>query len=217
MIKELENILPKTISTNTYGFLNYYGVKLPELRKIAKIIAKQKRYDYFNEDHNSFEELTIHAYAIGYLNEDINICLKYMKEFIPKINNWSVNDSLCQNLKFARKYQKEVFEFLKSMKDSNNEWEIRVVAVTFLSHFLNDEYIDEVIKILDELNRPTYMAKMGIAWAFATIMAKYRTKMFDYLPSSSMDDWTYNKAIQKMIESYRVSDEDKTLLKAMKK
>ena len=162
MIKELENILPKTISTNTYGFLNYYGVKLPELRKIAKIIAKQKRYDYFNEDHNSFEELTIHAYAIGYLNEDINICLKYMKEFIPKINNWSVNDSLCQNLKFARKYQKEVFEFLKSMKDSNNEWEIRVVAVTFLSHFLNDEYIDEVIKILDELNRPTYMAKMGI-------------------------------------------------------
>ena len=64
-----------------------------------------------------------------------------VKEFIPYIDNWSVNDSLCQNMKFAKTYQQEVFNFLKEMKDSNNEWEIRVIAVTFLSHFLNDKYI----------------------------------------------------------------------------
>ena len=143
--------------------------------------------------------------------------LKLVKEFIPYIDNWSVNDSLCQNMKFAKTYQQEVFNFLKEMKDSNNEWEIRVIAVTFLSHFLNDKYIDEVIDILDHLNRPTYMAKMGIAWAYATIMAKYPEKMFAYLPKSSLDDWTFNKAICKMRESFRVKDEDKQKLLNMRR
>ena len=217
MIKELKEILPENKVTNPYGFKNYYGVRLPKLRDIAKNIVKEKRYDYFNEKHESFEELTIHAYAIGYLKEDINICLKYLKEFIPLVDNWSVSDSVCQNMKFARKYPKEVFEFLKSMKESNNEWEIRIVAVTLLSHFLNDEYIDEVITILDNLKRPTYMAKMGIAWAFATAMAKYEDKMFDYLENSSLDDWTYNKAISKMKESFRVSEKAKGKLSNMKR
>ena len=217
MIKELESILPKTVRKNIYGFKNYYGVRIPELRKVAKIIAKEKRYEFFNEKHDSFEELTIHAFAIGYLKEDINICLKYVRDFIPYIDNWSVNDSLCQNMRFAKKYPKEVFCFLKSMIHSNNEWEIRVIAVTLLSHFLIDEYIDEVIAILDKLKRPTYMSKMGIAWAYATIMAKYPNKIYDYLGKSSLDDWTYNKAISKMIESFRVTEDDKKKLKIMKR
>ena len=58
MIKELENIIPKEKQNNPYGFNNYYGVRLPELRKIAKTIIKEKRYDFFNEKHTSFEELT---------------------------------------------------------------------------------------------------------------------------------------------------------------
>ena len=217
MIKELEELITNKEVKNIYGFHEYYGVRLPELRKIAKLIAKEKRYGFFAENHTSFEELTIHAYAIGYLKEDINICLKYLKGFIPLVDNWSVNDSLCQNMKFARKYPKEVFEFLKSMKDSDNEWEIRIIAVTFLSHFLNDEYIDEVIEILDKLHRPTYMSKMGIAWAFATIMAKYKDKMYKYLLNSSLDNWTYNKAISKMHDSFRVSLEDKEKLKQFRR
>ena len=217
MIKELKDILPENEVANPYGFNNYYGVRLTLLRNIAKLIIKEKRYDYFIEKHDSFEELTIHAYAIGYLKEDIDVCLKYLKDFIPLVDNWSVSDSVCQNLKFARKYPKEVFEFLKSMKDSNNEWEIRIIAVTFLSHFLNDEYIDEVISILDKLKRPSYMAKMGIAWALATAMAKYEDKVLNYLESSSLDDWTYNKALSKMKESFRVSDKTKEKISIMKR
>ena len=219
MIKELEELIKdkKIIEDNPCDFKNYYGVRLPELRKIAKVIAKEKRYEFFAEKHTSFEELTIHAYAIGYLKEDVEVCLKYLKEFIPLVDNWSVNDSLCQNMKFARTYPKEVFEFIKSMKDSDNEWEIRVVAVTLLSHFLNDEYIDEVIEILDSLKRPSYMARMGIAWAFATVMAKYEDKMFDYLDRSSLDNWTFNKALCKMRESFRVSEKAKEKIKNMRR
>ena len=217
MIQELKDILPNDEVANPYGFNNYYGVRLKELRNISKIIVKEKRYDYFHEKHTSFEELTIHAYAIGYLKEDVSVCLSYLKDFIPLIDNWSVSDSVCQNMKFAKKYPKEVFEFLKSMQSSNNEWEIRVIAVTLLSHFLNDEYIDEIITILDNLNRPTYMAKMGIAWAFATAMGKYEEKILSYLEKSSLDDWTYNKALSKMKESFRVSEKAKEKISKMKR
>lgn len=217
MIQELKDILPEKAISNPYGFKEYYGVRLPELRKIAKLIVKEKRYDYFEEKHTSYEELTIHAYAIGYLKEDINICLKYLKDFIPLVDNWSVSDSLCQNMKFARIYQKEVFEFLKSMKDSENEWEIRIIAVTLLSHYLNDEYIDEVINLLSCLKRPSYMAKMGIAWAFATAMAKYEDKMLKYLEECYLDAWTYNQSLKKMRESFRVSDKAKEKISTMKR
>ena len=218
MIKELKDIIPsKPIEKNPCGFKNCYGVRLPELRRIAKLIAKEKRYGFFEEEHTTFEELTIHAYAIGYLKEDINVCLKYLKEFIPLVDNWSVSDSLCQNMKFARVYQKEVFEFLKTMKDSDNEWEVRIVAVTLLSHFLNDEYIDQVIEILDKLKTNTYMSRMGVAWAVATAMAKYEDKTLEYLERSSLDDWTYNKALCKMRESFRVSEKVKEKLLTMKR
>lgn len=219
MLKELKELIKdkEIIKDNPCNFKNYYGVRLPELRKIAKLIIKEKRYDFFLENHTCFEELTIHAYAIGYLKEDIDICLKYLKEFIPQIDNWSVNDSLCQNMKFARIYPNEVLDFLKTMKDSDNEWEIRVVSVTLLSHFLNDEYIDEVIEILDSLKRLTYMSKMGIAWAFATIMAKYEDKTLEYLKNSSLDNWTFNKALCKMRESFRVSDKAKEQIKTMRR
>ena len=218
MIKELKDIIPnKPIENNPCGFKNCYGVRLPELRKIAKLIAKEKRYDIFEEEHNTFEELTIHAYAIGYLKEDIDVCLKYLKEFIPLVDNWSVSDSLCQNMKFAKENQKEVFEFLHSMKDSENEWEVRVIAVTLLSHFLNEKYIDEVIFIIKELKANTYMSKMGVAWLLATMMAKFPKKTIKLFEEKSLDKWIHNKAIQKSNESFRVDQDYKKQLKLLKR
>ncbi|MDE6232474.1 MAG: DNA alkylation repair protein [Lachnospiraceae bacterium] len=194
------------------------GVRIPELRKLAKEIAKDD-YRYFldNNTFETFEAETLQAFVIGYAKDDINVLLGYVKKFIPMIHDWSVNDSLCQNFKIARKHQKEVFDFLMEYVDSEEEYEVRVVAVMLMSHFLNDEYIDRVIKVLDRLKCKDYYSRMGVAWAVATVMAKYRDKCFEYMDNSSLDDWTYNKSIQKMLESYRVNDEDKKILREMKR
>lgn len=194
------------------------GVRIPELRKLAKEIAKDD-YRYFldNNTFETFEAETLQAFVIGYAKDDINVLLGYVKKFIPMIHDWSVNDSLCQNFKIARKHQKEVFDFLMEYVDSEEEYEVRVVAVMLMSHFLNDEYIDRVIKVLDGLKCRDYYSRMGVAWAVATVMAKYRDKCFEYMDNSSLDDWTYNKSIQKMLESYRVNDEDKKILREMKR
>ena len=217
MLKELQVLLENDKDLSPFVFEGYHGIKFPKLRKIAKIVAKEKRYNFFKEKHVLIEETIIHAFAIGYCKEDIKTLLSFVKDFMPQINSWSVNDALCQNMRFAKINQKEVYEFLSNYKDSSNEWEIRVIAVTMRSQFLNDEYIDKFFEMMDYIHKDTYMSKMGVAWAIATAMAKYPNKTFAYLKNNKLDKWTYNKAIQKMIESFRVSDENKQILKQMKK
>lgn len=216
MIKLLEDINNSPVIENVYGFKNFHGTKLSVLRKMAKEIAKEKRYEFFYQTHQSYEEIIVHAYAIGYLKEDITILLTFLKDFIKQIDNWSVCDSLCQNMIFARKYPQEVFEFLLTLINTENEWENRIVVVTFLSHYLNDNYIDKVIKTIKLIKPTTYMAKMGYAWMLATMMAKFPDKTLDFMKNHVIDTWTYNKAIQKMLESFRVSKEHKMILKNMK-
>lgn len=199
-----------------------YGVRISELRKLAKKIAKEDHQKFLQENPmDSYEMEMLHGMVIGYAKDEIGNLLSYIEAFIPKIHDWSVNDTLCQTFKICRKYLKETWDFLMKYRESENEFEIRVVSVMLMSHFLVDEYIDEVIKVLDSyiIKEDQYYAKMGVAWAIATIMAKYPEKCLEYLenPNNNLDDWTYNKSIQKMRESFRVSKEIKEYIVKLKK
>lgn len=209
---------PEFYQKLTPGIKPVLGVRIPELRKLAKEIAKEDYRTFLEKNpSDTFEMETLQAFVIGYAKDDIQQILHYFRVFIPLVHDWSVNDSLCQTFRIARKYPQEVYDMLMEYVDSKDEFEVRVVAVTLMSHFLNDTYVDQVIKVLDQLYTEDYYAKMGVAWAVATVMAKYPDKCMVYLKDNHLDDWTYNKSIQKMIESYRVSDEDKRILRTMKR
>lgn len=192
-----------------------FGISIPELRKFAKKIAKED-YKYFleNDDFSSFELKLLHAFVIGYVKDEIKVILKYFKEFIPQVDDWAVNDSLCQNFRIARKYPYIVWDFLMKYKNSKKEFESRIVATVLLSHYLNDEYIDRVIEVLDSLNTDKYYAQMGVAWALATVMGKYPEKCLKYLKSKDchLDDITIKRTKQKIRESFRVSDKIKEII-----
>ena len=138
-----------------------------------------------------------------------------MEDFIRLISTYGYKVKGLNKLK-AKAFQ-EVFNYLLTLIDSSNEWEKRIVEVTLLSHYLNENYIDKVIEAAHKLVPNTYMSKMGYAWLLATMMAKFPTKTMEFMQKTTIDSWTYNKAIQKMIESFRVSTEDKILLKSMKR
>lgn len=194
-----------------------FGISIPELKKLAKKIAKEDYYEFINSNPNdTFELRLLNAFVIGYIKTDIKSLLEIFQNFIPFVNHWAINDSLCQNFKIAKKEQAEVWNFLLKLKDSKKEFESRIVAVMLLSHFLNDEYIDKVIDILDSLNTDDYYSQMGVAWAFATITGKYPKKCLDYLKSNNLDKKTYNKTLQKIRESYKVSNEIKKIVKEIK-
>lgn len=197
-----------------------FGISVPELRKFAKQIAKSDYITFVeNNDFSSYELKLLHAFVLGYIKSDIQTLLQYFKDFIPQVDDWAVNDSLCQNFKIARKYPDEVWKFLMRYKKSKKEFESRIVSVMLLSHYLNDKYIDKVISILDKLNTDDYYSQMGVAWAFATIMSKYPNKCIEYLKSDNcnLNKTTYNKSLQKIRESFRISDNIKSVTKSMVK
>ena len=192
-----------------------FGISIPEVRKFAKKLAGTQGEKFFEvNDFSSFELKLLHAFTIGYMKGDIDILLNYFEDFIPQVDDWAVNDSLCQNFKIARKYPEKVWNFIEGHAKTQKEFESRIVSVLLLSHFLNDEYIDRVIVMLDKLYSEEYYAQMGIAWAFATIMGKYPEKCLSYLKSTdcSLDSVTLKKTYQKIRESFRVTDDVKNML-----
>ncbi len=194
------------------------GVRIPDLRKLAKEIIKENPlYFLDNNPMNSFELLQLQAMVLGYMKEDIFVILNYARSFIPYINDWSVNDTFCQTFKIAKNYQKEVWDFLSSYFDSNKEFELRVVVVMMLCHFINDDYVNKVLEFIDKTRNDGYYYKMGCAWCLQVIMVKYSNLCYEYLLDNHLDDWTFNKAIQKMIESYRINDDMKDKIRKLKR
>ena len=164
-----------------------------------KIVKEDWRSYLANARDDSYEEIFLQGIVIGYAKADIEEILSYAKVFIPKIHDWSVNDGFCSTFKIAKKYPARVWDFLMQYTDSENEFEQRVVAVMLLNHYLEEEYINQVLAVWDGLTHEGYYRQMAVAWGLATAYAKFPEKVYAYLLSNHLDDFTYNKAIQKMI------------------
>lgn len=201
------------------------GIKIPELRKIAKKIISKDCFDNYVKEYNKqnskvyLEETIIYGLLIGYVKIDIENKFNYMKNYIPLIDNWLVNDTVCSTLKLKNINDKEkLWNFIDTYLKSKNQFEVRFAIIIILHNFLIDEYIDEVILKLDMIENDSYYVKMAIAWTLAEIGIKFNDKAMKYLKSENkLDIFTFNKTIQKMRESYRISKEQKDELKLMKK
>lgn len=196
------------------------GVRVPMLRQIAKQIAKGDWQTFLQEAaEDTYEEVSIKGFVIGYAKADLQTLYPYIREHINKINDWSLCDGFCSNLKIVAKHREEFLAFLLPYAKEDDEFKQRIVAVLLMDYYLTDEYIDQTLAVLDSLKNEKYYCKMAVAWAVATAWAKQRDKTCAYMQkgNNTLDDWTYNKAIQKMLESYRVSAEDKEMLRKMKR
>lgn len=202
------------------GSRKILGVRIPALRALAKEIAKGDWQSYLaNAADDTFEEVNLQDFVIGYVKADWDTLLPYIKNYVDKINDWSLCDGFCATLKIVRKSKDQCKSLLQTYAHTNDEFKQRFVAVTLMNYYLEADDIDETLSLLDSLKNEGYYRKMGVAWALATAMAKQRDKTMQYLLSNdcTLDDFTYNKAIQKMIESYRISEEDKAFLRTIRK
>lgn len=197
---------------------NVLGVRLPELRKIAKKIAKDDWRTYLKTAENEyFEEIMLQGMVIGYAKADINEHLSYVGSFVPKIDNWSVCDSFCIGLKFTKEHREVVWGFLQPYLLSGKEYEVRFGVVMLLDFYIEDGYINKVLKLLDDIKHNGFYAKMAVAWAISICYIKFPDLTMDYLKHNTLDDFTYNKALQKITESYRVDKETKAIIRSMKR
>ena len=199
------------------------GVRIPTLRKIAREFVKHEDYTCYLEetlanDDKYFEEVILQGLIIGYSKIELQDKLMYIKKFVPKIDSWAISDTFIPTLRFKEKDLKEVWDFILPYTKSNKEFEVRFAVIMMLDYFINDEYVDKVIKVIDEIENDKYYAQMAMAWTIAEIGIKFQDKAFEYLKGDNkLDKFTYNKSLQKMIESYRIKDEVKSLLRKMKR
>ena len=153
------------------------GVRVPILRKIAKEIAKGDWHTYLKEaTEDTYEEVAIKGFVIGYAKEDLEGLIPYITEHVEKINDWSLCDGFCSNLKIVGKHKEEFLQFLLPYGKIDDEYKQRVVAVMLLDYYLTDEYIDMSLEVLDSLKNEKYYCKMAVAWAIATAWAKQSRK-----------------------------------------
>lgn len=197
---------------------NIVGVRVPVLRNYAKEIAKGDFRDYLDNARNDYyEEIMLQGMVIGLAKMNLEERLNYIKKFIPKIDNWAICDVFCAGLKFVNKNKEVIWEFLQNYKNSQKEFELRFYIVMLLDFYITDKYINEVIHILDNIKHEGYYVKMAISWTISVAYIKYPKITTEYLTNNTLDDFTYNKSLQKIIESYRVSNEDKDIIRDMKR
>jgi len=211
--KDYKEFSKKLIATK-YEML---GIRLPKLRSIAKEIVKGNYQEYlqFNK-YKYYEEVMIKGFVIAYSKNE-NILDEYLQEHIESIDNWSLCDSFCNSLKLIIKGKEKYFNLFKKLSLSNKEYYIRVGLITILNSFIDNDHIDEIFNILDNVSLDTYYVNMASAWLLCECFIKQRDKTLKYLSKSKLNNFSFNKGIQKSIESYRVSKSDKDYLRTIKK
>ena len=194
------------------------GVKVPILREFAKEIAKNENIEEYlnNALDNSYEEILLQGMVLGNWKTDIETFTKYLKKFIPKINSWAVCDVSVAGFKITKKNMEYMWEFIQKYLKSNKEFELRFAIIMMLDYYLTEEYIDNVLEILKNIKNDAYYVKMAIAWCIQVAFVKFENKTMKFLKEENIDKWTYNKALQKILESYRVNENTKQIIRNMK-
>lgn len=200
------------------GTENILGVRLPLLRKMAKELVKSDWRAVLDEEPDFyFEETMLRGMMIGYAAMDAEERLKYVAQFVPKIDNWSVCDSFCGSLKFVRQEKERVWAFLMPYFHSQDPFAVRFGLVMLLQYYLEEAYIDRVLPVLADFHHEGYYAKMGAAWAISAAYARFPERLIHLLRTAPLDDFTHQKAIQKIRESFAVSERDKALVAGLKR
>ena len=223
IIKRLEKEADKNYQKFSSSLLpnvnNVLGVRLPVLRRLAKEIVKEDKFKNFlsEKKHKYMEEYMLKGMLIGLLKEPVGEIINYIRLFVSQIDNWAVCDSFCNSLKFTKNNLEKVWDFLQPYSESSSEYEIRFAYVMLLNYYLIDEYIDKVLCLVDKFKDDRYYAKMSVAWLVSMCYIKYPLKTEQYLKKSKLDNWTYNKSIQKICESFKVEKNIKIQIKKLKR
>lgn len=198
---------------------NSLGVRIPEQRKIAKRIAKGDFWQYLDaEPKKYYEEIMIEGIVIATAPMSTMERFDYLANFVPKIHDWATCDCTAASFKIKPKELPEYWNFVMRYRGSRAEFEIRFMLVMILDHFILPEYWTRIIEILEHLPSQAHYVEMAAAWLISVMMVKDREKTIAYLASDNhLSDFVQNKAISKCRESFRVSKEDKELLKTLRK
>ncbi len=199
----------------TVNLESVIGVRTPELRKLAKDFAKTPEALEFIKilPHKYYEENNLHAFIIETIR-DYDTCVAALDAFLPYVDNWATCDLMSP--KIFKKHLPELYKKIPLWLSSGDTYTVRFGIEMLMSFYLDDNFKPEILRLVAAVKSEEYYIKMMVAWYFATALAKQYDAVLPFFTESRLEPWTHNKAIQKSIESYRISDEVKSYLRTLK-
>ncbi len=204
------------------GVEHILGIRVPDLRKLAARIAKDDWEAYLDAaDTYYMEERMLQGMVLGCIrpDADVEVYLHRVTQFVWNINSWSVCDTFKfgGGKKFVEANKDRLWEYLKTWMHAEGEYEIRFGVVMSMQHFIDEEHLGELFSLYDGIRHEGYYVRMAVAWALSVCFVKFPERTLAYLKQNSLDKFTYNKALQKITESYRVDAATKKVIRGMKR
>lgn len=194
----------------------FIGVRIPKLRKLAKLFAKTEEHKEFLRGlpHHYFEENMLHGLLIAEI-KDYDMCITELGKFLPFIDNWAVCDTLSPDV--FKKHKTELFSEIEEWSGSRHTYTCRFGIGMLMRYFLDEDFSPEQFKIPLSIHSEEYYVNMMLAWYFATALAKQWEHTVVLLEKDALDKWVHNKTIQKTRESFRITGAQKEYLKGLKR
>lgn len=192
------------------------GVRTPALRKLSKEIEKMPEAAEFMKHlpHTYYEENNLHGFLIAAM-KDYDACIEALNIFLPYVGNWATCDLMSP--KIFKKHLSELISSIRAWLASGDTYTVRFGIGMLMTHYLDEDFTPEYPEMVAAVHSEEYYINMMIAWYFATALAKQWDAVIPYLEDKKLDAWVHNKTIQKAIESYRITDEQKQYLRTMKR
>lgn len=192
------------------------GVRTPALRQLAKEFAKREDISEFLSDlpHKFFEENQLHAFILSGM-KDAESCIRLVDEFLPYVDNWATCDQMSP--KVFKKHKQLLLEYVDKWIRSEHTYVKRFAIGMLMEHFLDEDFKTSYLTKVSKIRSEEYYVNMMIAWYFATALAKQYEDTLPFIEKQKLDKWTHNKSIQKAVESYRITQEQKEYLKTLKR
>ncbi len=202
------------------GVKGILGVRMPQLRKIARELLREDWRKWIAEieaaDTVCYEERMLQGLVISLAPCPIEERLAYTARFVPRIDNWAVCDAFCRKLRPDER--ETVWRFIQPYFRSDAPYDLRFAAVMSLQNFTDPEHVAELLQLLGAIRHEAYYVRMGVAWAVAECYSSAPERTGEWLANDCpLDDRTYDKALQKIIESHRTPDSVRQRLRAMKR
>ena len=191
------------------------GVRTPELRKLAKQMLKREDIGEFLRDlpHRYFDEDQLHAFIVSGIKE-YGKCMEELMRFLPFVDNWATCDQMSPGV--FKKRKPELLAEIREWLGSEHTYTVRFGIGMLMQHFLDEDFDPAYPELVAGVHSEEYYVNMMIAWYFATALAKQYDAVLPFIEGRRLDPWTHNKTIQKAVESYRISDEQKEYLRSLK-
>ncbi|MCQ2445700.1 MAG: DNA alkylation repair protein [Clostridia bacterium] len=192
------------------------GVRTPLLRALSKELSKEEGIEAFLNDlpHRYYDEYNLHGFIISReKNYEKAVC--YVDALLPYVDNWATCDLLSPTV--FKKHRGELGKEIERWMTSDRAYTVRFGMEMAMSHYLDEDFDEKWLRMASEIHSEEYYVRMMAAWYFATALAKQWDAAIPYIENNRLDIWTHNKAIQKAVESYRITESQKDYLRTLRR